>query len=105
MKWIDETYSDQIYGITYTLSAAPTERKNKNDLLKAFNYAFQHDFKSKNLEIINVTDTHVIYKVIIEIPHHLIPDKKVDIYYIVQATFQPQDGKWKKSIFRQYNPG
>jgi hypothetical protein len=64
------------------LFASPTERKNKNDVLNAFNYAFEKDFKACDFEIVSITENQVYFKFACDYPHHLIPDKRAKIYYI-----------------------
>ncbi len=49
--WIDEVYSDNLYSETRTKYGPPTYRRSKQDMLNAFQKAYEGQWRGKLIEI------------------------------------------------------
>lgn len=56
-EWVNKTYSDNLYSITKTNFAAPSTRKSKEELLDAFQKAYDGKWSASLIEIREVTRT------------------------------------------------
>jgi hypothetical protein len=56
-EWVNKIYSDNLHSITRTKFAPPSVRKSKEDLLDAFQKAFEGKWEPSLIEIRDVTQT------------------------------------------------
>lgn len=107
-QWMDNTCADNIYSVTYTKVASPSNRTNKQEMIATFEKAYEGKWRSTLLEILDVrstADSEVIkFRWINDFPHAAKPGTRAKMYFETEATFDKTTGLWIQSIHNQYIP-
>ena len=107
-EWVNKTYSDNLYSITKTSFSQPSIRKSKEDLLDAFQRAYEGKWEPTLIEITDVTQTedqeHIQWKMKNNVPHAKNKGQRVNLYFNVVSTFDRNSGLWLSSSYEQYVP-